>query len=298
VKLKKLSPRDKKVFHKFLFRQRRELAVFAWENIFIWQGLFEISWAVIEGSLCIFFRDKWGIFLYLPPLGAKPTSGLIKQIFAQLDSVNRNQEISRIENLEENDLADIRQLGLDCKIKSQDYCCLRSDLAGLSGNKYKSQRAANNYFIKNYCYEYLPFSQKDSSGCLKLYRQWESVRKAANPDAVYQGMLEDSRNSLQVAFDNYRRLDLTGGIVKIDGQVKAFSFGYKLNSDTFCILYEITDLSIKGLAQFIFQRFCRDLSGFKYINIMDDSGLENLKKVKLSYHPVRLIPAYIAKRKP
>jgi hypothetical protein len=29
---------------------------------------------------------------------------------------------------------------------------------------------------------------------------------------------------------------------------------------------------------------------------MDDSGLENLKKVKLAYKPVQLIPAYIAKK--
>ena len=40
-----------------------------------------------------------------------------------------------------------------------------------------------------------------------------------------------------------------------------------------------------------------ELKGYKFINIMDDSGLENLKKVKLSYQPLKLIPAYIAKRK-
>jgi len=43
-------------------------------------------------------------------------------------------------------------------------------------------------------------------------------------------------------------------------------------------------------------RFCRDLEPCKYINLMDDSGLENLKKVKLSYHPLKIIPAYIARK--
>jgi len=64
----------------------------------------------------------------------------------------------------------------------------------------------------------------------------------------------------------------------------AFTFGFKLNKDTFCILYEITDLSIKGLSQFIFRQFCSELKNHRYINIMDDSGLVNLKRVKLSYH--------------
>jgi hypothetical protein len=62
-------------------------------------------------------------------------------------------------------------------------------------------------------------------------------------------------------------------------------------------LYEITDLSIKGLAQFIFRAFAEELKNYRYLNIMDDSGLANLKKVKLSYHPERLVPAYIARRR-
>ncbi len=103
-------------------------------------------------------------------------------------------------------------------------------------------------------------------------------------------------NSLKVLLNNYRGLRLAGRIVRIDKEIKAFSFGFELNPEAFCILYEITDLSIKGLAQFIFRRFCAELKDYRFINIMDDSGLENLKKVKLSYKPIRLIPAYIIKR--
>ncbi len=122
-------------------------------------------------------------------------------------------------------------------------------------------------------------------------------RQSQNQDRIYQGMLEDSRNCLKVALDNYASLGFMGRAVKIDKEIKAFTFGFRLNPDTFCILYEIADLSIKGLSQFIFRRFCSELEGYKYINIMDDSGLDNLKKVKLSYYPAKLIPAYIAKRK-
>ena len=110
-------------------------------------------------------------------------------------------------------------------------------------------------------------------------------------------MLGDSGACLKELLDNYKGLDFTGRVVKINNAIKAFTFGFALNADTFCIFFEITDLSTKGLAQFIFCDFCRSLTGYKYINIMDDSGLENLKKVKLSYHPVKIIPAYIATRR-
>jgi len=132
--------------------------------------------------------------------------------------------------------------------------------------------------------------------CFNLYQHWAKERQSKNQDRIYQGMLKDSQICLKRLLGAYKHLDLLARLVKVDNEIKAFTFGFKLNPDTFCILYEIADLQIKGLAQFIFQRFCQEQAGFKYINIMDDSGLENLKQTKLSYHPFRLIPAYIVTR--
>jgi hypothetical protein len=124
-----------------------------------------------------------------------------------------------------------------------------------------------------------------------------STRKTKSSDVVYQGMLEDSLNCLKVVLKDYSKLGLIGRVVKIENKIKAFTIGYPLNKDTFCILFEITDLSIKGLSQFIFSRFSAELKDYKYINIMDDCGLDNLKQVKSSYHPLKIIPSYIVKRK-
>jgi hypothetical protein len=121
-------------------------------------------------------------------------------------------------------------------------------------------------------------------------------RAASVKDRVYQGMLEDNLNSFVTMLEGFWHLDLTGRVVKIKGKIKAFTFGFKLNHSTFCILYEIADLACKGLAQFIFRSFCQELKQYEYINAMDDSGLDNLKKVKLSYRPVKLVSSYIATR--
>ncbi len=297
MKPNKLSLRDKAIFTKYLHFSGHELSVYAWENVYIWKGLFEISWLVIEASLCIFFRDKIGAFLYLAPLTRKLKPEAAEEIFRILDKFNVNKEISRIENVEEKDLEFYRSLGLECSQKSSDYLCLRRELAGLSGNQFKSKRASFNYFVKNYSFEYSPFTKQDKDSCLKLYKLWADQRRVNNKDDAYRFMLEDSLKAIKVLLDNYQDLNCAGRLVKIDGELKGFTFGFKLNQETFCILYEITDLSIKGLAQFIFREFCRELSDYKYINIMDDSGLENLKRVKLSYHPAKLVPAFIVKRK-
>ena len=297
MKLKKLSLKDKAIFNKFLGLGRHELSVYAFENIYVWKGLFDIYWTIIEDSLCVFFEDKIGCFLYLAPLSQNKKPEVTKKAFQIMNRLNKNAQISRIENVERQDLSFYEDLGYAWQNKSYDYLCRRQDLVQLKGNRFKSKRACFNYFIKHYAFQYLPFSLKYRDDCIELYNRWMRERKTKNPDHIYQGMLKDSRVCLKNTLDNYADLNFIGRVVRINKEIKAFTLGFKLNSDTFCILYEIADLSIKGLSQFIFRRFSKELGGYKYINIMDDSGIENLKKVKLSYHPIKLIPAYIVKRK-
>jgi len=297
MELKKLTPKDKELFDRYLRLTEHELSVYAFQNIYIWKGLFDISWKIIEDSLCVFFKDKIGCFLYIPPQGKHIRPAAVREVFRIMDRYNSNKDISRIENVEAGELSFYKGLGYDYRYKFSDYICDRQELVDLAGNRFKSKRACLNYFLKHYKFRYLPFSLKFKNGCLKLYSLWMKERKDKFKDPIYRTMLEDSRICLKIVLNHYRKLDFKGRIVKVDNRIKAFSFGFELNKDIFCILYEITDLSIKGLSQFIFHSFCSKLKDYRYINVMDDSGLENLKKVKLSYHPVKLVPSYIINRR-
>jgi len=295
--LNKLSLRDKGTFDKYLKLTSHGLSVYSFADIYIWNKLFDISWAVIRKSLCVFFQDNIGAFLYLAPLAKSNDPKAISSVFEILERLNKNPEFARIDNVEEKDLAFYQSLGLECSLQSRDYICSRRDLEGLKGNKFKSKRASYNYFTRNFEHLYQGLSLNDRKECLGLYSLWVKQRRSRDPCSIYQGMLEDSRVALKEALENYSELGFKGSLVRINRKVKAFTFGYELNKETFCILYEITDLTVKGLAQFIFSRFARELKDYKYINIMDDSGLDNLKRVKLSYHPSSLMPAYTVRRK-
>jgi len=296
MKLNQLTLKDKNLFDRFLNVATHELSVYAFQNIYIWKGIFKIYWSLIEDCLCVFFKDKVGCFLYIPPQTKRLKSEVIQEVFKIMDGFNKNDEISRIENVEEANLPFYQGLGYACAAKPGDYLCRRQDLIQLKGDKFKSKRANFNYFLKHYEFEYLTFSLRYKDCCLKLFDQWLNARKPKYQNPLYRGMLQDSRICLRRLLNNYSDLNIVGRVVKIDKSIKAFTLGFELNKNTFCILYEIADLSIKGLSQFIFRRFSQDSGDYKYINIMDDSGLENLKKVKLSYHPLKLIPAYIVTR--
>ncbi|MFH0763343.1 MAG: phosphatidylglycerol lysyltransferase domain-containing protein [Candidatus Omnitrophota bacterium] len=297
MKFNRISLKDKKIFSYYLGLSGHVLSAYSFENIYIWRGLFDIFWLVIEGNLCVFFKDKIGCFMYLPPLGKRVTAGVLGKAFGIMDNLNLHPEVSRIENVEERAIKEYGKLGYLHQDKFCEYLYKRSSLAGLKGNSFKSKRACCNYFSKNYDFKYLNFIPKYKKECLELYERWADERKRHNQDTVYTGMLEDSRICLRRLLQDYKHLNFSGRVVIINKKVKAFTFGFALNKQIFCILYEVADLSVKGLAQFVFRGFCGDCGEYKYINIMDDSGIDGLKRTKISYHPFKLIPAYIISKK-
>ena len=90
-------------------------------------------------------------------------------------------------------------------------------------------------------------------------------------------------------------MDLRGGILRLDGEIIAFTMGCRSTEDVFVVQIEKADHNIQGAYQMINQQFvlrnCRDV---KYINREEDLGLEGLRKAKRSYYPEFLVKKYMA----
>ena len=207
---------------------------------------------------------------------------------------NPNPHIARIENVPQEMISFFEKNGFRATLKETEYLYETAVLSELCGSRFKSKRNAYNAFIERYpLAEFRPYCTADRDACFALYEAWHTVRTAKCEDAVYCAMLEDSRSAHQIAIVHAETLGLLSRVVRINEEIRGYTFGYPLNADTFCVLFEITDLGIKGLAQFIYREFCKALRNtYRWVNAMDDSGLENLKRVKRSYHPTQLIPSY------
>ena len=207
---------------------------------------------------------------------------------------SRNPHIVRIENVPQ-EMTDRFEKNRFCvRLKETEYLYETAALAELRGDRYKQQRHAYNTFVVAHpSTELRPYCPNNRNECLALYDRWRERRSRKYNDPLYNAMLDDSQSAHRIGISEAEALGLVGRVVRINGDIKGYTFGYPLNADTFCILFEITDLSINGLAQFIYREFCKELMDtYKWINAMDDSGLENLKRVKRSYHPYRLILSY------
>src|SRR3989442_6387260 len=260
---------------------------------FIWQGLLRYEWMELEGHRCLFAGNQDGSFLALPPIGSDPCGPAMAKAFEFLSKLNRTPALTRIENAPENLAVRCREKGYRVAPKGPDYVYRRAELVALRGVRYKSQRVAYNHCVAHAHPLYRPFRPDDAGACLALFQQWRQGVKHDGASDLAAHLAADAEHAHRNGITHAADLGLIGRVVEVEGRIAAYTFGYPLNTSTFCVLFEIADRNVKGLGAYIFREFCRELESYELINTMDDSGLEGLRRTKLAYHPIRLIESYI-----
>ena len=285
------------------------LATWSFPPHYIWKDLLTYTWTEIDGWWCLFAEYPDGMFMPLPPVGPRSEVGssssnslkdVLCQVMAFMDTRNRGSKVTRIENIPGDLKEEIQQWGYTLTPKDSDYLYHTTNLIHLKGNPYKSPRAAYNRFVRAHRIRLSPYRIVDRDSCFALFHRWvhqkEDIplsRSVPNED-VARLMLRDAASAHRVVLQDYRELGLTGRVVWVDGSIKAYTFGYPRSREVFCILLEVADRSVYGLAQYLFREFCREFQQYPFVNTMDDSGLPALARAKRAYHPCQLVTNYIA----
>ena len=182
--------------------------------------------------------------------------------------------------------------------RADEYCYDKKNIVELSGKLYKSKRWSYNYFTENYQAVFLPYEPSMQKECLALYEEWARGRKEIYQDEIYRQMLDENRQVHDLLLRHYDQLGLIGRVVKVNNEIKGYTFGFAVTPDIFCVHSEITDLKSKGCAFYLFSEFCGDqaLQDYKFINVMDDFGLSNIEKTKRSFRPDLFLHSYVMQR--
>jgi Fe-S-cluster containining protein len=288
--------RQRPVIERALAMRPRALSSLAFVNMFAWQEHFSFSVENIAGAACVFASQPVGTFLYFPPLARDIPPAAVDACFEKMRRMNRGGSLTRIENVAEEELPAFDPAKYRSEERGHEYVYARSEIVRLGGNDHKSRRHEVNVFLRAYGDRsaFRPYAPADFNACAILFDRWLDGRVKRHDNEAYGWMLAENRAVHRLVLAHAACLGLIGRVVEIDGRIAAYSFGYALTPDTFCVLFEVADLEFKGLAAFIFSRFCADdaLRCFKWINAMDDFEAPGLARAKLSWRPVRLQPVY------
>ena len=183
-----------------------------------------------------------------------------------------------------------------------DYIYDAESLRTLRGKKYQAKRNFANGFRRLYNWTFEPITEENLAECRQMNDEWcrrngcgENFWKASEFCAV------------RISLDNYRALGLDGGLLRVDGNVVAFTIGERASSDTLLVHIEKALTEYRGAYQAMSQEFLSYMDkilrerenipdgtpAFTLVNREDDSGDENLRKAKLEYHPIEIKEKYL-----
>jgi len=177
-----------------------------------------------------------------------------------------------------------------------DYIYDPQELVTLPGKKFHQKRNHVNRFMKEYDgrFSYESITEENLGEVIMFQQKWleqNSVGEKA------EGVLREGE-VLKRLFDHYFTLNPIGGLLRIDGQVVAYSVGSRLCRYTALVQVEKGDINYHGVYQMMNQQFVlHNFTDALYINREDDAGSEGLRRAKLSYQPKFLLRKYVAQWK-
>lgn len=259
-------------------------------NIFMWSDIYENK---IFNDNGIFvsadFTDK-PVFCY--PIGDGDKKATIERLIEFSKGLGVNLEFFGMTEKDRDELQFLfpKQFEITEERDYFDYLYTSESLATLVGRKLASKRNHISYFEKTFDWKYEPITKENIHKCELLNEHWERLNREKNPEEI-----GDEHLAIKKALSNFFNLGFEGGILTIENEIVAFTFGEKLNDNTFCTHVEKAYGNIRGAYQMINREFARQLKDrYEFINREDDTGSEGLRRAKLSYHPHRLVIKYSA----
>ncbi len=167
-----------------------------------------------------------------------------------------------------------------------DYLYLAAELSELAGNRFHKKKNLVNQFHKLYSYEYHDLTSDCVESVLDMQHEWakwheveESPSLLAENEAVARVL--ESWDSIP---------GLLGGVLRVDGNVVAYTVAEPICSDTLVIHFEKGSVNYKGVYQAVNNHFAHDVApAFTWLNREQDLDDEGLRKAKESYNPAEFV---------
>ncbi|MXQ73614.1 DUF2156 domain-containing protein [Clostridiaceae bacterium DONG20-135] len=175
-----------------------------------------------------------------------------------------------------------------CAVRNSfDYVYECEKLRTFSGKKLQKKRNHLNAFYKEYDgrFTYEVMNADNALACIDFLHTW----KDDDEDVFLQ---QEKAGTVRV-LKLWDKLPARGGILRIDGEIRAFAIGSRLSKRMCQMNVEKGDDRIRGIYQAMVKEFLsREYLDCEYVNREDDMGKENIRKAKEAYHPVFMVEKY------
>lgn len=295
IQFRRTELEDRKLMHSYFEKFPSRSCERTFANALLWSRHYPITFAIIENTLV--FRSMGEVESYAYPVG---TPEDVKRTLEYLKQDTEKRGIPFVlYNITEDQFAQLEEwypgrYEIEYDRDIADYIYESEKLSSLSGKKLHSKRNHINKFKsahENWSYETM--TEDNLEECFQMALKWRNDN-GCDEDHEKNAEMCVTLNSLRL----FKELELTGGILRIHGEIVAFTIGEPISEDTFVVHIEKAFAEVQGAYPMINQQFVEhECAKYKYINREDDTGAEGLRKAKLSYRPTFLVEKGIVKER-
>lgn len=295
VEFRRTELEDRELMHSYFERFPSRSCERTFANSLLWSRHYPVTFAVIEDTLVFRSTGQGEAFTY--PAG-EPEN--VKRALDFLKIYTQERGLPLVlyhitqEQFEQLEAWYPDKFEIEYNRDIADYIYESEKLATLSGKKLHGKRNHINKFKathENWSYETM--TEDNLEECFQMALKWRNENNC-DEDEDKNAEMCVTLNALRL----FRELELTGGVLKIDGQVVAFTLGEPISEDTFVVHIEKAFADVQGAYPMINQQFVEhECMQYQYINREEDTGAEGLRKAKLSYRPAFLVEKGIVKEK-
>jgi hypothetical protein len=286
IEVKSLALDDRRLFESYLAMNDYINSEYSFATWFSWKGLFDYGYAVIENCLCVFGRNSgWEIMNF--PLGE--AADVKRALLFLLGEYERAGKKLIIVSVSDEMMGTLREIGLldrfaiENKRDLEDYIYRRENFIGLAGKKLHSKRNHYNYFCDTYEATMEPLTDALVPECRKMLAAVIGDR-SLSPD--------DEMSTTNVLMRNREALGLKGNVLFVDGVPAGVILGEqrgKGKNRHVLIHIAKADVTYRGASVALFKIFLEEnFVDCELVNLMDDMGIEGLRRSKSSYNPLYL----------
>lgn len=278
---------DKDLVNHYFFEAPGRSCERTFVNVFLWSRHYKVKFAVIEDALV--FRDESDGYAFSYPAGEP--EAVKRALEAVMEYCREHECPFRLYNVTPEHFDQMEKwfpgrFQIEYVRDVADYVYETEILATLAGKKLHGKRNHINRFKALYPdWSYEKMDDGNVEECFQMALKWRN-QNGCDDDAEKNAEMCVTLNSLRL----YKELGLRGGILRVNGEIAAFSMGEPLCSDTFVVHIEKAFAEIEGAYPMINQQFVQhECMDYTYVNREDDAGSEGLRKAKLSYRPAFMV---------
>ena len=268
-------------------------------NLFVWSRAYHQEIARVDDFLVTHVCGRMGCS-FMFPAGGGDLASVIRKL--EEEAAGRGEPL-RLGCLTPRQMAELEeffpgQFTFTADRDGYDYLYEIDRLADLGGKRLHAKRNHINRFMENNpSWTYEEITPESLGECLAMDKEWYR-RSLAREGEAEERDLGDEGVALRQAMEHYQALGLEGGLIRVYGEVVAFTMGDLLNSDTYDVHFEKAYGELQGAYAMINREFARWVRGrhpnVRYLNREDDMGVEGLRKAKESYYPDQMVEKHTA----